>query len=274
MLAAAAIAEPSSEWTWPEYKSLAQRLTRDLNGDGEADQFGTNRFDWRAIIHYYMAEGGRFFSEGFTEFLPDRQAAITAFEFAASFDLDRLVSASWVNDFLKGNLALVLTHLPSTVNQGSAGSRLFQVGSTIQPRHSNGSRMFFVTSNQLGINPNSSEEQQRAAWTFIRWANSPEGYARASREAFGACQLYPARRDSALSDYCSASDVPGIRPELSMEIITNFGVPELTPPTWPEINSRFYSAWTENVLTGRMAPAAFYDSVIASINAALREARE
>lgn len=274
LLEAAAIAEPSIDWTWPEYKALAQRLTRDLDGDGEPDQFGTNRFDWRGIIHYVMAEGGRFFSEGFGEFLPDRQAAINAFEFAASLDLEGLTSISTLSDFMNGNLAFMLTHLPGTIHYGSDASKVFRVASTIQPMHSNGSRGFFVTSNQLGINPNISEERQRAAWKFISWVNSPEGYARASREAFGACQLYPARRDAALSEYCTDSDIPGLRPEISMDIIMNYSIPELTPPDWGRINSQFMSAWTENVLTGEMAPTVFYDSVVASINAGLRQANQ
>lgn len=271
MLGSAGIAEPTGDWTWPEYKALAQRLTVDDNADGVPEQYGTSGFGWREIIHYAIEEGGRFFSDGFREFLPDRTESINAFEFAASLHLDGLTAPSTVSDFVGGHLAFMLTHLPGAIHYGNDASQNFTVASAIQPQHSNGARHFFVTANMFGINPNISEERRQAAWEFISWANAPEGFARASSQAFGACQLYPARRDAALSEYCMATTVPGLRPELSLDIISYYSIPETTPPTWSQVLNAFNSSWTSNVVTGEMAPAAFYDSVIGSINAGLRQ---
>ncbi|MBI4546573.1 MAG: extracellular solute-binding protein [Ignavibacteriae bacterium] len=41
------IAHPTSAWTWSDYLLTAQKLTRDLDGDGTADQYGT------AFTNYY-----------------------------------------------------------------------------------------------------------------------------------------------------------------------------------------------------------------------------
>lgn len=38
----AGLAYPSPDWTWDDYLSLSKRLTRDLDGDGVTDQYGTS----------------------------------------------------------------------------------------------------------------------------------------------------------------------------------------------------------------------------------------
>jgi len=39
---AAGVPYPSDDWTWDDFRSIAKRLTKDLDGDGRMDQFGTN----------------------------------------------------------------------------------------------------------------------------------------------------------------------------------------------------------------------------------------
>jgi len=36
----AGISYPSGDWTWEDFLAIAQKLTRDLDGDGATDQFG------------------------------------------------------------------------------------------------------------------------------------------------------------------------------------------------------------------------------------------
>lgn len=38
----AGLAYPAGDWTWNDYLSIAKKLTRDLDGDGTTDQFGTS----------------------------------------------------------------------------------------------------------------------------------------------------------------------------------------------------------------------------------------
>ena len=45
----AALPYPSSDWTWDEFRRVARVLTRDTDGDGRVDQWGT-AFDRRAML--------------------------------------------------------------------------------------------------------------------------------------------------------------------------------------------------------------------------------
>ena len=272
LLAAAGVATPDGDWTWPEYRELARQLTRDVNGDGVIDQFGTTPPKWRTLVHYALEEGGRFFTEALDAFLPDRAPAVNAFEFMATFHHDGIAGGDVSTLFPQGKVAFGLTHLPGAVHFGDLADDNFTVGNTTEPRHVNGARKILVHTNMLGINPNISDERKEAAWAFIKWVNSPEGYARAGSESFGACQLVPARRDVALSEYCTATRLPWLRPELSHHLILE-GVIERTPAGFSQIQRTFFDGWNRQVVSGNLAPAAFYDTVIASINERLKQSQ-
>lgn len=123
----------------------------------------------------------------------------------------------------------------------------------------------------FGINPNAPNKE--AAWEFIRWASGPEGYARASFEAWGIAQTVPPRRDIALSRYFEVDPSlgpEGLRPELSIRIVAKWGVPEVMPAAHREVEELFANRWVA-VEGGYIPPQAFYDMVVPSINAILRE---
>ncbi len=272
LLAAAGIAEPDGEWTWPEYRELSRLLTRDVNGDGTADQFGTTPPNWRTLVHYALEEGGRFFSDSLDAFLPDRGPTVASLEFMATFHQEGIANGGVNSLFQEGRVAFGITHLPGAVHFGDLADENFALGNTTEPRHANGSRKILVHTNMLGINPNIDDARKEAAWTFIKWVNSLDGYARAGSESFGACQLVPARRDVALSEYCTATRLPWLQPELSHPLILE-GVIERTPAGFGQIQRTFFNGWNQEVVSGNVAPAAFYDTVIATINEQLQQAQ-
>jgi multiple sugar transport system substrate-binding protein len=61
---------PSQNWTWDEFLSICQKVTKDTDGDGVIDQFGVQGFDWitalytnRAPLFDYSGRQGLFDSE-------------------------------------------------------------------------------------------------------------------------------------------------------------------------------------------------------------------
>lgn len=45
------IAMPAEDWTWNDMYNICQRITKDTNGDGILDQFGTYNYHWLHAIH-------------------------------------------------------------------------------------------------------------------------------------------------------------------------------------------------------------------------------
>ncbi|MCX7918329.1 MAG: extracellular solute-binding protein [bacterium] len=60
----AGIPYPDETWTWDDYKAAATKLTKDTNGDGKIDQFGTLIPDSRILIASF---GGTFFNADLTK---------------------------------------------------------------------------------------------------------------------------------------------------------------------------------------------------------------
>lgn len=51
LLAREGIPVPQGNWTWNDFYRICQRVTRDTDGDGKIDQFGTVGFDWQQAIY-------------------------------------------------------------------------------------------------------------------------------------------------------------------------------------------------------------------------------
>ncbi|MFB3896113.1 MAG: extracellular solute-binding protein [bacterium] len=59
----AGVPYPDENWTWDDFKQAAKKLTKDKNGDGTIDQFGTLIPDYRLLIE---ADGGEIFNQDST----------------------------------------------------------------------------------------------------------------------------------------------------------------------------------------------------------------
>ena len=51
----AGVAPPTDAWTWDDFKAAAEKLTRDTNGDGKIDQYGTAFNGWPPSADVYLA---------------------------------------------------------------------------------------------------------------------------------------------------------------------------------------------------------------------------
>ena len=60
LLAAEGIELPPDDWTWDDLVRISQRVTRDLDADGEPDQYGVSLTQWlQAISPWIWQNGGR-----------------------------------------------------------------------------------------------------------------------------------------------------------------------------------------------------------------------
>lgn len=45
------ITVPNSDWTWEDLYTISEKITKDIDGDGILDQFGTYNYDWLDAAH-------------------------------------------------------------------------------------------------------------------------------------------------------------------------------------------------------------------------------
>lgn len=82
--AGVAYPDPANPYTWEEFVEVCKALTKDTDGDGEIDQWGTaNAFQW-AFDAFLYTNGGHFLNDDYTKVVIDgQQEFIDAFQFFA-----------------------------------------------------------------------------------------------------------------------------------------------------------------------------------------------
>lgn len=63
LLAKEGIEMPEQNWTWNDMYEICRKVTRDTDGDGILDQFGTYNYNWLNVVH---TSGAQLFSDDFT----------------------------------------------------------------------------------------------------------------------------------------------------------------------------------------------------------------
>ena len=69
---------PDENWTWDDFYSICQQVTKDTDGDGVVDQFGEYGYTWQ---HALSSNGGTLFNESGTKSYVDSNQMTQAVEF-------------------------------------------------------------------------------------------------------------------------------------------------------------------------------------------------
>ncbi|MGD2216588.1 MAG: extracellular solute-binding protein, partial [Gemmatimonadales bacterium] len=111
---------PEQDWTWADFLSTAQRLTRDVNGDGHTDTYGTlvrrvfylwQPWVWAAGGDVLSPDGRR--ASGYLDSPATERAIrfltdlVTAHEVVPSVDVQRQATGLERNYFLTGRIGMV-----------------------------------------------------------------------------------------------------------------------------------------------------------------------
>lgn len=70
---------PDNDWTWDDFYQICAQVTRDTDGDGVIDQFGSYGYTWRDAL---AANGAELFDENGTSCLIAQPDCVEAVEFA------------------------------------------------------------------------------------------------------------------------------------------------------------------------------------------------
>ncbi|MBD3347615.1 MAG: extracellular solute-binding protein [Candidatus Eisenbacteria bacterium] len=163
---------------WDEYMDYARRLTKDQDGDGEPDQWGTaGQISAWMFENLLIQNGGRILTPDGTRAAFNGPQGVEALRFMVKLltDYGKVTSGyEYQNDFQAGKVAMI---------EGSTVSLSFMEGKytfdlALAPLPEKEREGCFVAGTNVVIFSEATDAEKRAAWEFIKWFVSPEITAR------------------------------------------------------------------------------------------------
>lgn len=163
--------------TWAELVTYAKALTRDVNGDGNIDEWGLT-FPLRAdegTVYYWIAylwqAGGEFYNKDFTETMFNSDEGVEALQYWIDLVHKHKVVplAPPTEGFKTGRVAMQFASSAQLSNLQKQVK--FQLG--LAPMPSGKKKVTGVGGSNLAIFK-TTPEKQTAAWKFVKWMSSPE----------------------------------------------------------------------------------------------------
>lgn len=180
----AGIDYPTADWTYEEMFDIAKKLTKDTDGDGEMDIYGyaLSPFITEGWLPAVLAGGGRPLSD-------DRKTS----EIASAASMEgwkRYVqpikenfapTSHWITIngskelcFVNGKIAMILTSASNLKGIADMAGDSFNYDAQVMPVGWTGVRPCVYVPNQWSIYAGSPEQEQGAAWEWIKYYLSPE----------------------------------------------------------------------------------------------------
>lgn len=167
VLADAGIPIPRAGWTWDDFYRICNAVTRDLDGDGVLDRFGTTRASWRCFA---FANGSIPFNEAGTESRLDYPSFIRTISYVA--ELRKLSLGQREPDFSSGKVAFApdwfskyraYKYYPYRVNNFAQ----FTWEAIAMPRGPDGPGASELASSLMAISRRSKHKAE--AWSFLKF---------------------------------------------------------------------------------------------------------
>lgn len=253
-------------YDWDEYLGFAKRLTKDLDGDGAIDQWGSaGQISVWQFENLLLQNGGRILSEDGTRAEFNSLKGIHAL----GFMLDLLTvygnvtsGYEYQNDFLAGKVAMI---------EGSTVSLSFLEGKytfdmAVAPLPENEKAACIVAGTNVVIFADSPEEEKEAAWQFVKWLTSPEITARWAIETGYA----PVRKSAMTSEAMLKrfEEVEGLREVLKQLDYASY---EPRSAAWYAGRKHLEEVGVESALRRMKSPKRALNDAAKAVNALLRE---
>ena len=175
MFAQSGLAEPAymgEEWNWATFSEAARRFTRDTNGDGRTDVWGTYRLNWRWDMQVHQA-GGQVYDRLHwpTESRWNTPEVLEGIKF-----LHELMAVYGVETF-SGSLTMWNGRAGMTIAYGPAAIKTyltnanFRWGMALQPK---GAVSRAARVNPDGFQVLADSKNKEAAWKWVHYLTSRE----------------------------------------------------------------------------------------------------
>lgn len=159
---------PDTQWTWGDMEEICQSLTKDTNGDGTIDQFGTYNYGWKEAAYSNGAD--MFDVDGKTAFFSDEKM-IEAVKFAKKLDAMNQKRKVTQEDFEAGKVAFMPLSFSEYRTYKTYPYKIkkyfgFQWDCTTMPAGPRGDNTSEV--NTLLVGMNNHTKQEKLSWEFIK----------------------------------------------------------------------------------------------------------
>ena len=162
------ISMPEDDWTWDDFYAICQAVTKDTDGDGVTDQFGTVGYSW---VEAFESDGVSLFDENGTQCrltAPGVEEAITFIDRLEGLNKGYIVNE---RDFDLGNVAFqpmsfsefrAYQSYPLSVKKYSG----FEWGCIPMPAGPRGGNISTLDTLLVGMNSKTTRADQ--AWAFMK----------------------------------------------------------------------------------------------------------
>ncbi len=163
---------------WDEYLAYVKKLTRDTDGDGKIDQWGTaGQISAWMFENLLVQNGGEILTDDGKRAAFDSPEGVEALEFMVELltEYGKITAGyEYQNDFQAGKIGMI---------EGSTVSLAFMEGKytfdmALAPLPENKRKASFFAGTNVVIFADSPDVNKAAAWEFLKWFTSPEITAR------------------------------------------------------------------------------------------------
>lgn len=263
----AGIPYPDWSWNWKDYLSAAKKLTKDIDGDGKIDQWGTSLDQfWQSYIYQ---NGGSILSPDFKECtlnepkawqalqwmcdLINREKAAPGAEETAQIGTRKLFTTGKLGMFISGSWDAELNFKDQIKN--------FEYD--VAPLPKGKVRATFIGGGAYAILSRSKHKQE--AWELIKWMTGTEYQRRAAIDS----QIIPSRKSVAKSGAFLKLKKPPKNRAVFLEMI-KYGRP-LPPVACAQEMNELISAELALAILGRESAKTACEKVTPKVNQLLRD---
>lgn len=189
---------PDGTWDWKKYLEVAKKFTRDLDGDGQLDQWGTtvdNR--WQ---NYVYANGGEILDPGYNKCLLNQPAAYEGLQFMADLvnkyhvapNAEETANLGMSKLFTTGKVAMNICGSYYSELTFKKEIKTFKYDVALMPKGPK-RRVCIVAGAAYAMLAHSRHKNE--AWELLKWMTGKEYQRRAAMQS----QIIPSRRSVARS---------------------------------------------------------------------------
>ena len=168
LLAKEGIEMPKQDWTWSDMYEICRKVTRDTDGDGLIDQFGTYNYNWLNVV---QTSGASLFSDDFSRVIFASEEVYDALRFTRKiYELNQGQKVTQ-EDYNNGKVAFMPLTFAEYRTYKTYPYKIkkytgFQWDCTTFPAGSEGANTSEVDALLIGISEWTEHEQ--LAWEFLK----------------------------------------------------------------------------------------------------------
>ncbi len=159
---------PDNDWTWEDLYRICRRVTKDKDGDGLLDQFGTYNYGWMEALY---SNGAKLFNENGTESYLNDEKVTEAVRFARQIAALNGMQKVTRDDFDSGSVAFMPLPFTEYRTYKTYPYKIkkytkFQWDCITLPAGKEGDNTSVIDTLLMGISNHT--EQEQLAWEFLK----------------------------------------------------------------------------------------------------------